>query len=232
MATINDPNSATIIQAVKGANAPPVAADMAAVVAISPNTPTLPVSIAATVPVSIAGTVATSAAALPLPTGAAVSSTVAAAVPATAVAVGLRAATANPGNATSGNLVQAMADKAGRVVVTPTQVRELIGIQQTSVAVTTETTIVTAGAAGVFNDLIGLIITTAGAAAQTITIKDATGGTTRMVLNYPNAAVAPAAPMQLMFSVPISQATAAANWTVTQSLATACNYTAIYAKNT
>ena len=125
----------------------------------------------------------------------------------------------------------AMADKAGRQVVTPVQVRELVAVQQTAVAVATEATIVTAGGAGVFNDISQLIITTAGAAAQTITIKDATAGTTRMVLNYPNAAVAPGAPLVINFNPPIPQAAAAANWTVTQSLATACNYTVVFAKN-
>ena len=110
--------------------------------------------------------------------------------------------------------------------------RASIGIQQTAVAATTETTIVAAGAAGVFNDIIGLVISTAGLAAQTITIKDATAGTTRFVINYPNAAVAPAMPFTLSFPVPIQQAVAAANWTVTQSLGTSCNYTVLFAKNT
>ena len=51
--------------AIKAASTAPVATDAALVVAVSPNTPTLPVSIAATVAVS--------AASLPLPTGAATS---------------------------------------------------------------------------------------------------------------------------------------------------------------
>jgi hypothetical protein len=124
-----------------------------------------------------------------------------------------------------------MGDKAGRQVVTPVQVRELVTVRQTNVATLTETAIVPAGAAGVFNDIVGIVISTAGAAAQTITIKDATAGTTRFVLNYPPSAVAPQ-PLTLSFPTPIPQATAAANWTVTQSLATACNYTVIYSQNT
>ena len=72
---------------------------------------------------------------------------------------------------------------------------------------------------------------TAGAAAQTITVKDGTAGTTRAVFNYPNAALAPGAPFQAMFPVPLPQSAANANWTVTQSVATACNYTFLYAKN-
>jgi hypothetical protein len=155
-----------------------------------------------------------------------------AAVPANGLFIGGRAATANPANATGGNLTGLMVDHAGRQVVTHGQIRELIGIQQTNVAVNTETTIITAGGAGVFNDLVALIITTAGAAAQTITIKDATAGTTRFILNYPNAAIAPGSPLILSLGFAIPQAAANANWTVTQSLATACNYTAVFLKNT
>lgn len=156
---------------------------------------------------------------------------IAAAPPANALQVGIRAATANPTNATAGNAVAIMGDKAGRIVTTAGNVRELVGVQQTAVAATTETTIITAGGAGVFNDLSCLIVTTAGAAAQTITIKDATAGTTRFVINYPNAALAPGVPGTFCFPIPVPQAAANANWTVTQSAATATNYTAVFVKN-
>ena len=155
----------------------------------------------------------------------------AAAVPANGIYQGLRAATADPTNATGGNLVGQMGDKAGRTVTTPVNVRELVFATQTNVAVNTETTVVAAGAASTFRDLVGIIITTAGLAAQTITIKSGTAGTTKFVLNYPNAAVAPGAPLVLMFPVPIPQVAAATTWTVTQSLATACNYTFIFVEN-
>lgn len=154
-----------------------------------------------------------------------------AAVPANAQLHGLRAATANPTNATGGNSVAAMGDKAGKIVTTAVAPRELMAVQQTALAATAETTFITAGAAGVFNDITQLIVTTAGLAAATLTIKDATAGTTRMILNYPNAAVAPGSPLVINFNPPIPQAAAAANWTVTNSVATATNITAIYAKN-
>ena len=158
-------------------------------------------------------------------------STLAAAVPTKGMYVSGIATTANPANATAGNSVGLMMDKAGRTVVVPSQVRELVASQQTNIAASSETTIVTAGGAGVFNDITDIIITTAGAAAQTITIKDATAGTTRFVLNYPNAAIAPGAPLVLHFSPPLSQAAAAANWTATQSTTTASNYTVVYVQN-
>ena len=155
------------------------------------------------------------------------------ATPANAELIGGKAATANPTNATAGNLVAAMADKAGRLVVTEANVRELIGVQQTAYgAVTTEQTIITSGGAGVFNDLASLVITTVNAAASTLTVRDATGGTTRMILNYPNAASAPGTPMVVQFNPPIPQAAAANNWTIQASAsATGFNITAVFVKN-
>ena len=155
------------------------------------------------------------------------------AVPANIVLAGARAATANPTNATGGNAVSLMADKAGRLVVTEGNVRELIAVQQTSFSGTGETTIVTAAGASVFADLMTLIITTANTAAATLTLKDSTAGTTRAVLNYPNAASAPSTPLVINFNPPLPQASANNNWTLTASAAAGnVNVTAIYAKNT
>jgi hypothetical protein len=157
---------------------------------------------------------------------------VGAAVPTGLVYEGGIAKTANPANATDGNLVGIMCDKAGRLVTTPVNVRENIGKQYTALAANTETTFITAGAAGVFNDITMLIISTAGAAAATLTIKDATGGTTQMVINYPDAALAQSGgPCVLCFNPPLTQTAAANNWTVTNSVATATNITAVFAKN-
>ncbi len=157
-----------------------------------------------------------------------------AAVPANAEMSGARAATANPTNASNGNLVAVMADKAGRLVATTGHVRELVGVQATTISASTaETTIITAGGANVFVDLSCLIISTTDAAAATITIKDATGGTTRMVLDYPNAAAAPTgAPIVIPFPIPVPQAAANNNWTATVSVnAGAVHITAVFIKN-
>jgi hypothetical protein len=155
------------------------------------------------------------------------------AVPATANLTGARAATANPTNTTNGNMVALMADKVGRAVVATNQVRDLVGVQQTNVSGTGETTIITAGGAGVFNDIVELIITTVNAAAATLTLKDATAGTTRAVLNYPNAASAPGTPLVIPFPTPLPQAAANNNWTLTASAnASGFNVTAVFAKNT
>ncbi len=155
-----------------------------------------------------------------------------AAVPANASYNGARAATANPTNATGGNTVGVMADKAGRLVVTNGHVRDLVSHQRTALAASSETTIVTAGGAGVFNDLVQLIVTTAGAAAATLTLRDGTAGTTIMIFNYPNAALAPGSPMVIDFDPPLPQAAANANWTIQNSVTTATNILARFVKNT
>src|ERR1700676_1854298 len=98
-----------------------------------------------------------------------------------------RAAVSNPANATDGTIVAVMSDKAGRLVFSEGHTRDNCASQFTSIAASTaETTIVTAGGAGVFNDLTGLIITTTNAAAATLTFRSTTGGGTIFVLDYPN----------------------------------------------
>lgn len=167
---------------------------------------------------------------------AAIDSAIGAAPPANAVQIAPKAATANPTNATAGNAVALMADKAGRLVSTPGNVRELIGNQSTVItASTAENTIITAGGAGVFNDISALIITTSNTAASVVTIKDATAGTTRLTLHYPSdtqVTVAPVEPLIINFSPPITQAAAAANWTATCSVnAGAYAFNCVYVKN-
>lgn len=94
-----------------------------------------------------------------------------------------------------------------------------------------ETTIVAADA-NFRLDLIGLIITTSTATAGTLTLRDSTGGVTRMILDYPNAALAPSTPLTLSFvDQPLSQlAGKNNNWTIQSSLSTnSYHITAIFA---
>lgn len=139
-----------------------------------------------------------------------------AAVPANIILEGLRAATANPTNATGGNSVAAMGDKAGRMVITAGNVRELVGVQTTNIVNSVaETTVVTAGGANVFNDLSCLNITNRTATAVNVTLKDATAGTTRAIYD-----LAASGGIVIPFPVPMPQAAANANWTVTLSVNT------------
>ena len=133
------------------------------------------------------------------------------------VSQGLNARTTNVAVVSDGDRVRAIADKQGRQIVQPFAPRDLVTIQHTQIASSSaETTILTAGAAGVFHDLTALIITLQTATACTVTIKDSTAGTTRMILQLPATVGAIAG---ATFTVPVPQATAANNWTATLSSA-------------
>jgi hypothetical protein len=144
-----------------------------------------------------------------------------AAAPANVLAAGAGAASANPAVYTAGNLVRLLADLAGRLAITPFNPRLLNKFQATTISAAAETTIITAGAASTFRDLVGLLITTQGAAAQTITIRDVTAGGTPWIIDYPNAALAPGTPFFVEFASALSQGTAASAWTATPGAATA-----------
>lgn len=149
------------------------------------------------------------------------------------VYAGGRVAITNPPNASDQAQNGIMVDKAGRIVTTTSHVRDLVGVQTTAVTTTSETTFITAGGAGVFLDITQLIITTVDIVVGTLTIKDSTGGTVRMIVDYPNAASAPAAPLIIPFNPPLPQSSANNNWTI-QASANATHYevTATFIKNT
>lgn len=93
---------------------------------------------------------------------------------------------------------------------------------------TAETTIVTADP-NVGNALLGLVITTANAAAATLTLREGTAGAVRAIFDYPNAASAPSIPLIVNFNPPISQLKNN-NWTLQASAAAgAIHITALYA---
>jgi hypothetical protein len=145
------------------------------------------------------------------------------------IKIGGLAKTTNPTAVTDGQRVNAMFDKVGKQVVVGA-IRQLKGVQATTITVATETTIVTAGAAGVFQDLYGLVIANTSATAVNVAIKDATAGTTRMTIMVP-------AGDTRGFTVPVDsavvQATAANNWTATVSSAvSSILVTALYVSNT
>jgi len=146
----------------------------------------------------------------------------AATVPANALYSGARAQNVNPTSVTNGQMVGLAADLSGKLIVTPLAYRTLISHTSATIAVATISTLLAAGAAGVFRDITRIVVTTLGAAANTLTITD---GTVSFVLDYPNAAVAPGAPLILNFDgAPLRATTAATAWQVTQSLATQCRY--------
>lgn len=129
------------------------------------------------------------------------------------VKLGGVARTANPTAVTDGQRVNASFDKVGRQLVTVGQPRALIAKATTTIASSSaETTILAAGASGVFHDLTHLILTNASGTAVTVTIKDATAGTTQMILD-----LAANGGVNIPFERPVPQTTAANNWTATLS---------------
>lgn len=164
--------------------------------------------------------------------GASVDAVAGAAAPANVLYMAGRGTTVNPTSEVTADAVPLMVDKAGRVVTTAGNIRELVAAQTTVIAASTaETTIITAGGAGVFNDLSCLVITTTDVAASVLTIKDATAGTTRITLHLP-ATAAKDGPLVIPFPIPLAQATANANWTITCSVnAGAVAVSAVFVKN-
>lgn len=143
------------------------------------------------------------------------------------VGVGFEGRSTNPTAVDNGDAVRGMADLKGRQVVVLNQARDLVGHQHTQIASSSsETTIVTTVASTLL-DLVSLVITNQTATAVNVTIKDGTGGTTRMIL-----ALAANGGIVLNFPVPVTQS-AAGNWTATlSSAAVTVNIFAQFVKNT
>ena len=143
--------------------------------------------------------------------------------------IGGMARTTNPTAVADGDRVNAIFDKLGKQVVVGA-VRDLKAVQKTTItSSTSETTIVTAAGASVFADLYLLTIANTSATACNVTIKDATAGTTRMILAVP-------AGQTVGFSLPVDsaiiQASANNDWTATCSASVASiEITAGYVKN-
>jgi len=144
------------------------------------------------------------------------------------VKIGGVARTSNPTAVTNGQRVNGIFDKLGKQVVVGA-LRDVKGVQKTSITTVSETTVVTAGASGVFNDVYAIIITNKSATGVSVDFKDATAGTTRMTLYAP-------ATDTRGFTVPVDsamvQAAAASNWTATASGAvSSLEITMLYVSN-
>lgn len=144
------------------------------------------------------------------------------------VKIGGQARTTNPTAVADADRVNFIADKLGKQVVV-NSIRDLKGVQKTTItSSTSEATIVTA-VASTFLDLYGLIITNTSATATEVTIKDSTAGTTRAVIAVP---AGDTRGFMLTESAAIPQATVNNNWTATCADSVASiEITALYVKN-
>ncbi len=116
-----------------------------------------------------------------------------------------------------GDTVRGMNDDLGRRVVAPHAPRDLTVDQQTTITGTGETTILAAGAAGIFRDLVHIIVSNDDNNNEaTITFRDNTAGTIKVV----QAAARSGGGFSLPFPVPLKQGTAANVWTAQLDAAT------------
>lgn len=136
------------------------------------------------------------------------------------VKVGGKARTTNPTAVADGNRVDCFRDDVGRSVVVLNQCRDLVGSQVTVItSSTTETTIVTAGGAGVIRELTNLSITNSSSTALVVTLKDSTAGTTRGQW-----AIAGNGGIVIPYPTPKKQSAANNNWTLTCGTSVASIY--------
>jgi hypothetical protein len=144
------------------------------------------------------------------------------------VKVGGVGKTANPTAVSDGQRVNALYDKLGKMIAVGA-IRDLKGVQKTTItSSTSETTIVTA-VASTFLDLYGLVMANTSATACNMTIKDATSGTTRAIFAVP---AGETRGFMLPVDSAIPQASVNNNWTATCGTSvSAIEITALYVKN-
>jgi len=136
------------------------------------------------------------------------------------VKVGGVARTAHPTAAAAGDRVDFYCDDLGRMVTTPFVPRDRVVHNRIALTSTSETTLIAAGGAGVFRDIVYLVCSNESATEVRIDIKDATAGTNRISIDL--AADGGGAVMPL--PIPLTQAAANNNWTATLSSAVSTVY--------
>ena len=141
--------------------------------------------------------------------------------------IGGKARTTNPTAVANADRVNAIFDDLGRLVVVLNHVRDLIAHQHTQIASSSSETTIVSAVASTFLDLTSLVITNQTATAVNVTIKDATAGTTRMII-----ALAANGGAVMNFPVPVTQAAVNNNWTATlSSAAVTVNFFTQFVKN-
>ena len=129
---------------------------------------------------------------------------------------------------TSGNASPLQVDTRGRLLV-GNSLRANKGVQKTSITVATETTVLTAGAVGVFQDVYAIVVTNKSATSVFVDFKDATAGTTRLTLAAP---AGDTRGFTVTSDSSMVQAVAANNWTATVSSAvTSIEITMLFVSN-
>ncbi len=143
------------------------------------------------------------------------------------VLTGSEARTTLPGAVADGDAARSMSDDLGRQITYPIVPRDLIVHNRIALTTTSETTLIAAGGAGVFHDLVQIILSNESATEVRVDIKDNTAGTTRLSIDLaPDGGGA-----VIEFKVPLTQALVNDNWTATLSATVSTVYiTAIAVK--
>jgi len=147
-------------------------------------------------------------------------------VPGTAAFNGLVGHTAYPTAVTDGQMVGAMGDKAGRITAVLNSVRDLTNPLFVNATATTAQALIAAGATGVFNDIVSLVITSAMTTSATLTISDNGSSGNSYVFN-----IAPLGGLVSNYTSPLKQQTSAAAWDYSLSAAGTLAVNLIYVAN-
>ena len=139
--------------------------------------------------------------------------------------VGGKAVVATPTKVAANDRVDAWFDLHGRQIVRQHGPRDRCVHNTITLTTTGETTLLAAGAAGVFRDLVMLIVSNGSDVDQLIEIRDATGGTVRIPIHLATGGGGAVIP----FPVPVNQALAANNWTAKVSTAIGSGNVRIFA---
>lgn len=137
------------------------------------------------------------------------------------VKIGAVARTTNQTAVANGDRTNLSADKLGKLINTPFASRELVVTGTITLTTTTETTIIAAGGAGVFHDVVHMVITNSSNTQTSVLIRDATGGTVRMTADIGTTVAGGGSNPILVvpFTTPWPQTTANNNWTAQLSTA-------------
>lgn len=136
------------------------------------------------------------------------------------VKIGGRARTAHPTAVANNDRVDGYFDEMGRQVTKSLVPRDLVTANHVTLTTTTETTIIAAGGAGVFRDLVFLSLSNESASEVRVDIADSTAGADVMSIDL----AADGGGAIIPFPVPFKQTTANNNWTATLSSAVSSVY--------
>jgi hypothetical protein len=136
------------------------------------------------------------------------------------VKVGFVARTAHPTAVAALDRVNGYADVFGRQITYPVAPRELSTHNRLALTDANETTLIAAGGAGVFRDIVWMMFSNESATETRVDIRDSTAGTIRLSIDLAADGGGAVVPLP----VPFKQATANNNWTAQASGAVSTIY--------